>query len=75
MSQRDLHLSIELAAAHVHEALCELRDTRGQRLPIPHRALINSAIRGLEAVQQRLFQLKEDPWQQQEPKPKQLHLL
>ena len=73
----DFLASIDLVAAHVHESLCELRATRGRWLPLPRRALINAAIRGLETVQDHLHRLEEEPWEPQPPskKPKQLNLL
>lgn len=75
MRQRDFHTQLDLAASSVNDALCTVRAAGIGRLPIPHRQLIQRITRSLERTQQDLFQLKEDPWQQEPRAPRQLHLL
>lgn len=75
---RDFHAvqaAIDLAASHVHEAICELRDTRGRYVPLRHRELINAARRSIESALDLLQKMKEDPWDQEpQSKPRQLRL-
>ena len=76
---RDFHAvqaAIDLAASHVHEALCELHETRGRFVPLRHRELINAARRSIESALDSLRRItEEDRCQEQQPKPKQLPLL
>jgi hypothetical protein len=75
MLKRDFHTSIDLAASQLNDAICTVRVAGLDRLPIPHRILIKSLGRKLDAAMDDLAQLKEDPWQQEPSKPRQLHLL
>lgn len=73
-AQNDFNLTVDSAAGLVLEATCRARAAGHGSLPHPHRRLLNSAISSLERAQQALFQARNDPWQSQTPKPKQLSL-
>lgn len=71
----DFHDQIDLAAAHVNDAATTVRLAGLGRLPIAHRALIKAVTRSLERAMDDLHRLKEDPWQPEPSRPRQLHLL
>ena len=70
---RDFHAvqaSIDLAASHVHEAVCELQSTRGRRAPLRTRELINAARRSIESALEDLRRItEEEPCPQPAQKP------
>lgn len=71
----DFNDSLEHAAGLTMDATCVLRAAGARCLPHPHKRLLTSTIRSLERAQSSLHTLRNDPWEQPKPKPKQLTLL
>ena len=74
---RDYHAvqgHVDLAATHVHEAICELGATQGRRASLRQRELINAARRSIESALESLRRITEEEPCPQSPKPRQLSL-
>lgn len=70
----DLRHTLDLAAGLVTDADQHLHAAQVKPLPQPHKRLIASARRNLDAAQQDLFKARNDPYGLREPRPRQLEL-
>jgi hypothetical protein len=74
-AQTDFDFSLDRAAGLTLDATCAARAAGHGPLPAPHRRLLRSATRHLEAAQQDLWKARTDPWHQPTPPSGQLELL